>query len=235
MHDYGSIAAQHYAAYRPPLHTVIVQEALGAQHFKLALDVGCGTGRSSAALLGNCNAVIAIDSSAEMIAQAVADPRIDYRVGDAVDVPVSESQIDLVSVAGALAYVDKTLFTAELRRICKRPAWVLVYDFKVETDEISRDVQLPVLQSEGSYDHSANLADTAGIETVDVRSCRKSFGATPEQVASVLLANEARFQLLSNHFDQSDPGEALMKRLRAEKQRYDLKATVWIALHQIAV
>ena len=46
---YDSFTAMHYAAYRPPLHEVILDKTIEGK-FDLGLDVGCGTGTSSIAL-----------------------------------------------------------------------------------------------------------------------------------------------------------------------------------------
>ncbi|WP_436716151.1 class I SAM-dependent methyltransferase [Roseiconus lacunae] len=50
-HQYTDAVASHYAAYRPPLHELILMRVISNQtRFCDGLDVGCGTGRSSGAL-----------------------------------------------------------------------------------------------------------------------------------------------------------------------------------------
>jgi ubiquinone/menaquinone biosynthesis C-methylase UbiE len=46
--------------------------------------------------------VIATDESAEMIAQAPRDPRIEYRVAEAEDSGIESHSVELVTVASAI-------------------------------------------------------------------------------------------------------------------------------------
>jgi ubiquinone/menaquinone biosynthesis C-methylase UbiE len=64
------------------------------------VDVGCGTGRFSAALADAFNAdVIGVDPSLTMLAKArsrVSHPRIDFREGDAGHLPVADASACLI-------------------------------------------------------------------------------------------------------------------------------------------
>src|ERR1044071_950921 len=81
---YDEVAAAHYAAYRPPLHRIILDRVLsGGEWFSLGLDVGCGTGYSAVALAGHCTRVYAIDPSSSMLANAAANESVIYIGGTA--------------------------------------------------------------------------------------------------------------------------------------------------------
>jgi hypothetical protein len=42
---YDSTSARHYAAFRPPLHSLILERVIGpSESFQVGLDIGCGTG-----------------------------------------------------------------------------------------------------------------------------------------------------------------------------------------------
>lgn len=233
MHSYTTIAAQHYGAVRPPLHDGIVQDALGQRRFGKGLDVGCGVGHSSKALLSYCDFVIGVEPSGDMITKALPDPRIEYRLGEAVDLPVEPATCDLVSLAGSLPYIDVEPFAAELRRVCRPSAVVLVYDFRVDIEAILRGLDLPCLQGRGGYDHSANLAHVDGFDTIHEGSRPASFGVTPQQVAHLLLANELRFEQLADHFDQKDPTSALVHMVSCKAQSLEVSAQTWRALHRL--
>ncbi len=58
---YDDQIARHYAAYRPPLHQLIINEALENQLFEVGLDIGCGTGCSAIALADRCRQVFGVD------------------------------------------------------------------------------------------------------------------------------------------------------------------------------
>ncbi|MEM6549919.1 MAG: class I SAM-dependent methyltransferase [Pseudomonadota bacterium] len=234
MHTYTSIAAQHYAAYRPPLHTSIVQKALDGSHFNGALDVGCGTGDSTIALLPYCDEAVGLDPSPDMIALATSHPRIDYRVGTATDLPAADNKFDLVSVAGALPYIDVDPFAAELRRVCTPSANILVYDFRVYLGDLLQRLGLPMVPSTGTYTHSKNLSGVAGFGTVIESSGPTKFEATAQAVAHLLLANETRFQCLAEHFETGDPAEPIGSVIARLGDSFNLTGTFWYALHNFA-
>ena len=59
---YDETIAIHYAAYRPPLHEIILKKSLNsAGNPRIGLDIGCGTSRSSQALKEYCHYVVGID------------------------------------------------------------------------------------------------------------------------------------------------------------------------------
>ncbi|MEO0636277.1 MAG: methyltransferase domain-containing protein [Pseudomonadota bacterium] len=137
MHRYGSDAASSYAAYRPPLHAVILRRALGDRMFGRALDFGCGTGQSAQALVDRCDQIMAVDRSPEMLAAALPDDKITYELGSERQMPAANASIDLVTMAGVVAYLDLHSFQAELRRICRPAALLVPYDFKAILDPLS--------------------------------------------------------------------------------------------------
>jgi SAM-dependent methyltransferase len=87
------------------------------------LDVGCGTGALSGAILARCNpkSLVAIDPSQGFIATArrnVSDQRAEFRVGDAQSLPVEPVSRDVIASALALNFVpDRHLALAEMRRV----------------------------------------------------------------------------------------------------------------------
>ena len=76
--EYNFDTAFHYKAYRPPLHTIILDNCIGNLLFEKALDVGCGLGHSSIALTNFCDKVIGYDPSEPMIQQAKKHERVNY-------------------------------------------------------------------------------------------------------------------------------------------------------------
>lgn len=77
---YDTLAAHHYAAFRPPLHTRILERVIHpGESFQTGLDVGCGTGHSTLALRRHCAHVIGLDPSQAMLDAAQAHAGITYR------------------------------------------------------------------------------------------------------------------------------------------------------------
>jgi SAM-dependent methyltransferase len=97
------------------------------------LDVGCGTGALSAAIVAVCEprSLIGIDPSAGFVAKArhdVVDPRVDFRVGDAQALEVASGTQAVVVSALALNFVpDKVKALNEMRRVARPGGTIAFY------------------------------------------------------------------------------------------------------------
>ncbi len=89
-----------------------------------AWDCATGNGQAATHLAGYFGRVIATDESAEMIAQAPRDRRIEYRVAEAEDSEIDARSVDLVAVASAIHWFDLGRFYAEVRRVV-RPGGII--------------------------------------------------------------------------------------------------------------
>jgi SAM-dependent methyltransferase len=123
--DHFSGAAADYAKFRPGYPEALFDwlAAQTAGH-DLAWDCGCGNGQASTALAQRYERVVGTDLSARQIAQAPADPRIEYRAAPAEASGLPNAGCDLVAVAQALHWFDFEAFYAEVRRVLK-PGGVL--------------------------------------------------------------------------------------------------------------
>lgn len=126
--------AEGYANHRPYYHPLVmnkIRQQLSLEgKFSRALDVGCGTGLSTIALKELADHVTGIDGSAEMIAVANAhrDRQITYHHAPAEKLPFDEQSFDLITVCGAINWIDRTRFFPEARRVLKGQGWVIIYD-----------------------------------------------------------------------------------------------------------
>lgn len=124
-------AAERYAASRPSGHSHVLElmRATLADELPVskALDVGCGTGQSTVALLPYAWEVVGIDSSAEMLAQAVRQPRIRYHKAYAEALPFAAGTFDLVSAGSAYHWFDQERFLAEAARVLQPGKWLVLY------------------------------------------------------------------------------------------------------------
>ncbi|WP_374446724.1 class I SAM-dependent methyltransferase [Stella sp.] len=97
------------------------------------LDVGCGTGALSAALLRDRDpaAVVGVDSSDGFLAYArrhVRDPRAEFRQGDAQALPVEDGAFDAAVSGLVLNFVpDQDQAARELRRAVRPGGTVAAY------------------------------------------------------------------------------------------------------------
>ena len=106
---------------------------LGAPEEKRWLDVGCGTGALSDAILAACAPaeVVGVDPSLQFVAHAathIPDPRAAFRKGDAERLPVDNGSFDAVVSGLVLNFVpDQTAALREMRRAARPGGVVAAY------------------------------------------------------------------------------------------------------------
>lgn len=89
------------------------------------LDIGCGTGSLSQAILAAADpsAVVGIDRSAPFVAEAnaaVRDSRAGFRVGDAMALEFNDGSFDVAAAALVLNFVpDPAIAVSEMRRVVR--------------------------------------------------------------------------------------------------------------------
>jgi SAM-dependent methyltransferase len=121
--------AEGYATARPYLHPEVfglVGRLLGAGgRAARALDVGCGTGLSSVAMLSLAREVVGIDGSVAMLRRARRAPGVRYAASVAEALPFAGRSFDLVVACGSIDWVDRGRFLPEAARLL-RPGGALV-------------------------------------------------------------------------------------------------------------
>lgn len=121
--------ARGYALYRPPIHRQIldlVRGGLKVEAVNLALDVGCGAGLSTRALLGWVRRAIGLEPSLAMLAHAGG---ADFVAGRAEALPFADATFDLATAAGALNWSDLLAVWPETRRVLQSGGHFVLYDF----------------------------------------------------------------------------------------------------------
>ncbi|HEU4594365.1 MAG TPA: class I SAM-dependent methyltransferase [Pyrinomonadaceae bacterium] len=125
-------AAERYAKGRPFFHPLVVgraKEVFGLKEpLAHALDVGCGTGLSTAALRELAAEVVGVDASAAMVAHAPRRAGVAYVVAEAERLPFGEGVFDLMTVSQVLHWLDRARFFAEARRVLRADGKLVVYD-----------------------------------------------------------------------------------------------------------
>jgi ubiquinone/menaquinone biosynthesis C-methylase UbiE len=125
-------AAGRYVAGRPDVHDYSVGQIKDflQLHEKMenALDVACGTGLSTKALLPIADNVYGTDTSAEMLAFAPRRDRIRYTLAPAEEQPFSSGFFDLITVSSGVHWFDIPGFLQEARRMLRPRSWLVLYE-----------------------------------------------------------------------------------------------------------
>ena len=128
----SSSAAARYPKGRPYFHPLVIERIRQFLSLKQpvarAVDVGCGTGLSTIALKELAREVVGVDASAEMLALAPVDSSIRYSVADALELPFLEDEFDLMTLASAFHWLDRSKFLKEAGRVLRKGGWLVIYD-----------------------------------------------------------------------------------------------------------
>ena len=129
-----------YASDRPPIHQQILRSARLARQADQALDVGCGAGLSTAALVPLARRVIGLEPISTMLAhRRTVAPHARFVIGQAERLPFVTGSFDLVTAAGSLNYTDLPSALSEIARVLTRDGTFLLYDFSTGRRSVSGD------------------------------------------------------------------------------------------------
>ncbi len=230
---YDASVSRHYAAYRPPLHQLILEKALGQTNYEMGLDVGCGTGQSTIPLTAFCDAVVGVDPSEDMLQQATAHPQVRYAQGTGEALPVGDASVDLVAFAGSLFYTKSDALVEEILRLAKAPCTIVVYDFELLIYKLLTELGFEFLEDNAYYNHSVNFGDVPAFEELIRKKERTSFAVSPEELAHVMLSERDRYVGLQGRLQVEDPFEALTNQLRMHTEDPRLEADMYYATYRL--
>lgn len=125
-------AADRYAKGRPHFHHNTIAHVRSFLHLEQklenALDVACGTGLSTKALLEIADNVYGTDISEEMLRHAPLQQHIHYRIAPAEQQPFPDQHFDLITVSSGVHWFDITAFLNEVHRLLKPGGWLVLYE-----------------------------------------------------------------------------------------------------------
>jgi SAM-dependent methyltransferase len=128
--DSPAVAAR-YASGRPRAQGRVLQVLADCLQEQLpvgdALDVGCGTGHSTVALVPFARRITGVDPSSEMLAQATRHPDVRYVKGYAESLPFRSAYFDLLTVSAAYHWFDHEKFLMEAARVLRPGGWLALY------------------------------------------------------------------------------------------------------------
>jgi len=125
-------AAERYSKGRPYFHSNTISHIQKHLHLdnKLdkALDVACGTGLSTKALLDIAVNVYGTDTSEEMLKWALSQDKINYSIAPAENQPFSNNEFNLITVCSGVHWFNIDKFLAEANRLLTNNGWLVLYD-----------------------------------------------------------------------------------------------------------
>ena len=125
-------AAERYANGRPFFHPLAIKKigtiCCESGRIDRALDVGCGTGQSTLALLELADEIVGLVNSAEMLSYAVRHAQVRYVEARAEQMPFDNKSYGLITVGGAFHWFDCREFMLEAGRVTRPGGWLVVYN-----------------------------------------------------------------------------------------------------------
>jgi SAM-dependent methyltransferase len=123
-----------YAFSRPPVHRHIAERMAryltDTRPAAAALDIGCGAGMSTAALVPLARMTVGLERHAPMLKYASTVARgAAFAVGCAEALPFAHNTFDLITAAGVLNYADLDLSVSEIARVLSPRGTFFPYDF----------------------------------------------------------------------------------------------------------
>lgn len=124
--------AKRYAAHRPEFHAIVVEairETFGIDAPLLAaVDIACGTGQSTRPLTAIAELVIGLDVSLPMLRETTPQERIHHAAAQAERLPLRSASVDLITVALAFHWFERSAFLAEARRVLRDDGRMALYN-----------------------------------------------------------------------------------------------------------
>lgn len=146
----GKEISSAYSKFRPvyprKVETTIItyMRSEGSLNFNTVLDVACGSGQGTFLLCNTFQNVIGLDISQMQIEQAEQKRKnqgmenVMFMVGDAHNLPIESSSVDLLTCATAWHWLDSAAFYAEAKRVLKPRGCVAVYGHGVRVEDNRR-------------------------------------------------------------------------------------------------
>ena len=152
--SFGSVAAQ-YAAFRPSYPDDAVRFLLGEAPRRV-LDLGAGTGLLTERLVAAGHEVVAVDPSAEMLAQlAERLPDVVLHVGAAEAIPLPDDDVDAVVAGQAAHWFDPATAAPEITRVL-RPGGVVGLIWNARDERVPWVAALGELLADEARGHEAD-------------------------------------------------------------------------------
>ena len=136
-------AAERYSKGRPDFHSNTIKHIRNYLRLdkKLdnALDIACGTGLSTQALLEIATNVFGTDTSQAMLNFALQPEKIHYSIAPAEQQPFIDNNFDLITVSSGVHWFDIDQFLIEANRLLKSKSWLVLYENYFISEMVGND------------------------------------------------------------------------------------------------
>jgi ubiquinone/menaquinone biosynthesis C-methylase UbiE len=124
--------AERYSKGRPDFHANTIKHIKDFLRLdnkvEKALDIACGTGLSTKALLSIATNVFGTDISQEMLKLAPHTDKINYSIAPAEQQPFPDNHFDLITVSSGVHWFHIDMFLKETNRLLKSNSWLVLYE-----------------------------------------------------------------------------------------------------------
>lgn len=231
---YNKITANHYSAYRPPLHEMILKKVISNdEKFKNGLDIGCGTGISTIILAKYCSHVYGIEPSEAMLEKTNSHARVTYLQGSGNSLPLPDKKIDIVTFAGSLFYAKTPVLIKELHRVCCDKSIIITYDFMVLLDHVLGHFNIIKKEISSDYDCEINFDDNNNFIKIISHMEQIDLTISANNLAHILLGNSFIYELFVEKFRNVDPFTELVKNLEEINNKWLLKVNIYYSKYQL--
>ncbi|XP_071477776.1 putative methyltransferase DDB_G0268948 [Diadema antillarum] len=132
----GVSRADVYAKYRPTWPAKVHERIMSflstrrSPPYKLAVDVGCGSGQSTFSLVPWFERVIGFDISEAQIGEAIkanSVKHVEFKVSAAEKLPLEDDSVDLLTCGLAAHWLEFDAFCSEVQRVLKPRGCLAIY------------------------------------------------------------------------------------------------------------
>jgi len=200
----SQLAAEKYAAGRPDFHANTinyVKDFLKLENkLDKALDIACGTGLSTKALLPIAKEVYGTDLSAEMVNAAHKKDKINYAIARAEQQPFADGTFDLITVSSGVHWFNIDSFLVEANRLLKNEGWLVIYenffsgdmeereDFKTWVNEVYYKQSFPSPPRNKNYDWSPENVYALGFTIQIPQNFKNAVDFNKQQLINYFLS-----------------------------------------------
>ena len=191
-------AAERYSKGRPDFHGNTIKHIKNylQLHNKLdsALDVACGTGLSTKALLEIATNVYGTDTSKEMLNFASQPNKIHYSIASAEQQPFADNSFDLITVSSGVHWFDIDKFLIEANRLLKSKSWLVLYENHFISEMVGNDnftnwfpdiylKKFPSPPRNNTYDWTNENLNPKNLNSITEEKFKNSVTLTKKQLA----------------------------------------------------